>query len=385
MVVIEREAVEITTFRIDGKYTDGRRPDSVSFTADIAEDLARRDFTINACAFSGDEIVDPYGGQDDLEKRLIRCVGDPERRFTEDALRILRGIRFASVLDFRIEESTRRAMFRCKDLLKNVSQERITAEFNKTLPGINVLGTLSEFRDILVYIIPEMKSLIGFEQHNRYHIYDVFEHTILSVKEIDNDIVLRTVMLFHDIGKPACFKLDGKGVGHFYGHNEISARMAEEILTRMRYPSDDIRSIVELIRYHDLEITLSHVGVKKALNKLGEAALRNLLKVKRADALAQNPAYLKKSLREIETVGKLLDEVIAENACITLHDLAITGNDLVAHGIPQGIVIGEILNRLLDLVLEEKLENKADILLEKAFALHNALKEKLVNEKFKNF
>jgi len=371
MVVIGGEPVEITTFRIDGDYSDGRRPDTVVFTADITEDLARRDFTINACAFGEEGIIDPFGGSGDIEKRIVRCVGDPGRRFQEDALRILRGLRFASTLGFDIEQSTGQAMLSCSGLLKNVSQERITAELGKILLGSGVRKVLSDFREILIRIIPELKPTIGFEQRSPYHIYDIFEHILHSVENIESDLVLRTTMLLHDIGKPACFSLGEDGREHFYGHNEVSARIADAILLRLRYSASDRREIVGLIRNHDTSITPIAADVKKFLNKHGVSYMRSLLKVKHADALAQNPEYSWRRIEKANRIEALFEEVLARSDCYSLHDLAVTGDTLISHGIPQGARLGEILEELLSLVMEGELENREEVLIKKALCLYN--------------
>lgn len=365
MVVIDKHLVEITTYRIDQGYSDGRRPDRVVFTKDIIEDLARRDFTINACAMKDGEVIDPFGGQDDIKKRLIRCVGNPIERFTEDALRILRGIRFASVLGFRVEENTKKAMIECKHLLRNISQERITDEFCKTLLGIQVYDTLMEFKDIIAFIVPEVEAIIGFEQNNKYHIYDVYKHTLKAVEAIDNDIILRTAMFFHDIAKPASLSLDKNVVAHFYGHGEMSAHKARKVLRRMRFSNRDIHDIAELIKYHSMEIGLTSKSVKRLVAKLGETQLKRLLKVKRADALAKNPSFLKEKLDALETIEKILEDIIEQGACTTLRDLAINGNDLIELGIPRGKQIGIILNELLDMVIKEELENDRETLIQK--------------------
>lgn len=370
MVVIENEVTEITTFRIDGAYSDGRRPDTVSFTTDIAEDLSRRDFTINACAAVETELIDPFGGREDLNHHTLRCVGDPEKRFTEDALRILRGIRFSSELGFAIEEKTKKAMFDCRNLLNHISQERITAEFVKTLLGANAKNTLSEFRDILTLIVPEIKETIGFQQHNPHHAYDVFEHTLRALEAIDSDSILRTAMLFHDIAKPRCFTMDEKGVGHFYGHPAVSAKMAERILRRMRFSTADIRTITELIENHDMKIQAERISVKHAMNRLGMEQFGRLLKIKKADISAQSPDYLKKNLDWLNAVETIFDELIRENACFTLDGLAIDGNDLIRAGIPVGVQVGKVLRRLLDLIMDDKLENKKEVLLKKALLLY---------------
>ncbi len=363
MVVIEKEVVEITAFRVDGEYSDGRRPDNVSFTSSLTEDLSRRDFTINACAATDTTLVDPFGGRKDAENQVIRCVGEPVRRFTEDALRILRGIRFASVLGFKVEEKTKAAMFECMKLLKNVSQERISVEFCKTLSGMNVKDILMEFKDILALILPEAKEMIGFRQHNQYHIYDVYEHSLRAVESIESDTILRLAMFFHDIAKPSCLSLDEKNIGHFYGHPELSAAMTEKILQRMRFSTADNRAVTELVKYHDIQLGLNAKSVKKLLSKLGEAQFRRLLKIKKADILAQNPLFADERLKKLELVEGIFEEVITANSCLSLHDLAVGGEDLIRLGIPQGKQIGVVLNRLLEMVLNEETENNRDALL----------------------
>ena len=366
MVLNHGEMIEITTYRIDGDYSDGRRPDKVSFTTSIIEDLARRDFTINACAATDIQLVDPFGGKEDLNKHLIRCVGNPKHRFTEDALRILRGIRFASVLGFQVEEETKKAMFECLSLIKNVSQERITVEFCKTLLGVNVKDTLLEFFDIFAYIIPEIKDLYGFDQQNRHHIYNVYEHSLVAVESIESDIVLRATMFFHDIGKPRCFTVDENKEGHFYGHPEISAQITNKILRRMRFSNTDIHNITQLIKYHDTNITANSKSIKRLLNKIGEEQFRRLLKVKKADVLAQNPIYSNRNLGLLKNIEIVLNNVIADNSCFSLKDLAINGDDLIQLGIPKGKEIGIILNQLLDLVIQEEIHNTKDALIGKA-------------------
>lgn len=365
MVVIDGEMIEITTYRIDGKYSDGRRPDNVSFTTNIIEDLARRDYSINACALTDTHLIDPFGGQEDSKNHLIRCVGNPTKRFTEDALRILRGIRFASILNFNVEEKTKMAMFECRDLLKNISQERITAEFCKMLIGTNVYDTLLEFKDILVCILPEIKEIIGFEHQNRYHIYDVYTHSLRAVESIESDIILRVTMFFHDIAKPHCYSLDENNVGHFYGHPEKSAQMTEKILKRMNFSTFDSQAITELIKYHDIQIEGTSKSIKKLLNKLGEVQFRRLIKVKRADILAHNPSFSSYRLEKLDIVEQISVDIIDKNTCLSLRGLAIDGEDLIQLGIPKGKKIGITLNQLLDLVLSEELENNKDTLLEK--------------------
>lgn len=363
MILSHGEMIEITTYRIDGDYSDGRRPDNVSFTTNIVDDLARRDFTMNACASTDTQLVDPFGGQDDLTNHLIRCVGNPEQRFTEDALRILRGIRFASVLNFEVEEETKNAMFKCMNLLKNVSQERITVEFCKTLLGTNVKNTLLEFYEIFAYILPEIKNMYKFDQHNRHHIYNVYEHSLTAVESIESDLDLRATMFFHDIAKPQCFSMDKNKEGHFYGHPECSAKITNKILQRMRFSNTDIHTITELIKYHDTKIEANAKSIKILLRKIGEMQFRRLMKVKKADIMAQNPDYTTENLNVLSNIEVILNDIICHNMCYSLNHLAVNGDDLIQQGIPKGRTIGTILNKLLDMVICEEVENNKAALL----------------------
>jgi tRNA nucleotidyltransferase (CCA-adding enzyme) len=302
-------------------------------------------------------LIDPFGAIEDANNKTIRCVGLPTQRFNEDALRILRGIRFASVLNFTVEEKTKMAMFECKKLLNNVSQERITDEFCKALLGINVNNTLKEFKDIIVYILPEIKDIIGFEQHSPYHIYDAYEHSLKAVELIESNIILRVTMFFHDIAKPSCFSLDG--------HSEISAQKTKIILQRMRFSEGDIHAITELIKYHDTQIQLTSKSVKRLLSIIGEVQFRRLLKVKRADSIAQNSSLNHEHLKYIDNIEQILNDVLSKNDCITLRDMAINGDDLIQIGIPAGKQIGIIINKLLEMIIDEEVENNKFALIQK--------------------
>jgi len=380
-IIINNEDIEITTYRIDGEYSDGRRPDDVSFTRNLIEDLSRRDYTQNAIFYNEFEgIVDPFNGVSDIENKIIRCVGDPNKRLQEDALRILRGIRFASKLGFEIEESTKLAMFKNKDLLKNISTERIAVEFIKMLQGINAMKVLDEFKEIITYIIPEAKPMIGFLQHNPYHIYDVWTHTLVSIYH-SKDLIIKITMFFHDIGKPSCYTMDKEGIGHFHAHADVSFDIANTIFKRMKITNangitaNDIKDVLELIKYHDMMIEPRKKSVRKMLSRLNGNILqfKRLLLVKRADAKAQAPDKLSTSLKEIDTIESILDEVVKENSCTTLKDLAITGNDLISIGIPIGIKIGKILNKLLEDVINEDLPNEKDSLLNEVIKNEGAM------------
>ena len=342
-----------------------------AFTRNLVEDLSRRDYTQNAIFYNDIKgIVDPFNGVDDIKNKVIRCVGNPDKRLKEDALRILRGIRFASKLGFQVEEATKSAMFSNKELLKNVSIERITVEFIKTLQGKNAMMVLDEFREVISYIIPEIKAMIGFKQNNPYHVHDVWKHTLISVNEAE-DIVLKLTMFFHDIAKPSCYTLDEKGIGHFYGHGDISAKITSEIFKRMKMTNadgingNDLKDIIELIKYHDIIIEPRKKSIRKILSKLGgnELQFQRLLLVKRADVLAQAPDKLESRLKEIDAIELIFKEVVSEKSCTTLKDLAVTGKDLIDIGIPAGKEIGIILNKLLEEVINEKLSNEKEALL----------------------
>ena len=371
VIFINDEEIEITTYRIDGTYSDGRRPDTVSFTRNLVEDLSRRDYTQYAIFFNESVgIIDPFNGVSDIERKIIRCVGDANKRLREDALRILRGIRFASNLGFIVEESTKTAMLKNKELLINISQERIAVEFIKILQGKNAINILDEFQEIILCIIPEIKSMIGFEQNNPYHCYDVWKHTLITINNVD-ELILKLTMFFHDIGKINCYRIDTQGIGHFYGHADESTRIASEIFKRMKLTTseliskNDIKNVIQLIKYHDIVIKPQKKSIRKILSKLDGniSQFQRLLSVKKADILAQNPDKALIRLGEIDSIQKIFNEVIEENICITLKKLAINGKDLIDIGIPAGEKIGKILNQLLEDVLAENLSNEKESLL----------------------
>jgi len=363
-LLLSGKLYEITTFRTDGKYSDNRHPDSVSFVTDLKADLSRRDFTINALAFSPKEgLIDHFSGINDIERKLIRCVGDADKRFTEDALRIMRALRFSSKLNFDIEPTTQEAIKRNCKLLQNIAVERIAVELDNLLLGENAAEVLENYSEVLEVIIPEITPMIGFEQNNSYHHLDAWKHTVKAVESVPPDRVLRLTMLFHDIAKPQCYT-ETNGVGHFYGHPKVSAEMVRKILRRLKYDTRTIKAVTELVYYHDADIALSEKAVKRWLGKLGEKNMRMLLSVKRADALAKSKARLSSQIEEIEAVEKLIDKITAEASCFSLKDLAVTGRDLIDHGIPEGGLIGEILKELLEMVIDERMVNNREELLE---------------------
>lgn len=353
---------EITTYRIDGKYSDSRRPDSVEFTANLYEDLARRDFTINAIAMnSHGEISDPFGGAEDIKKQVIRCVGSPEKRFSEDALRIMRAVRFSAQLGFEIEHETAEAIHSMKNRLKNISKERIREELDKLICGKNCFNVLMEYSDVITTIIPEFEKCIGFEQHSPYHKYTVWEHIIRAVNLAPHDNVkMRRSLLFHDIAKPVCAKFDETGRGHFKKHAETGAEMTQEIMKRLRYDSESIAYSVTLISHHSDKIH-TKTDVKKLMSFIGDKLFIELMEMKKCDNSAKNDFVLD----ENNTLDKRIEEartIIENNECRSLHMLDMNGNDLIKAGL-KGAEIGSALKELLNLVIEEKLPNEHDILL----------------------
>ena len=364
-VMMQDGSYEVTTFRVDGHYSDGRHPDSVTFTRSIEEDLARRDFTINAMAVDPveDRIIDPYHGQDDLMRGVIRCVGDANRRFQEDALRILRAIRFASRLEYHIDYATQNAMRDNRGLLFRISRERIWDELSKILLTDRGWDYLHSYSDVLLEFIPEFRGCIGLEQRNAWHCYNVFDHIMMSVSYAPRDLVIRTTMLLHDIGKPAAMTVGEDGRRHFYGHQDISAQRSEAILRRLKCSNQFTRDVVELVKYHDMPVAPSTKAIRRSLNLLGPEQLTRLFLVKRADTLAQSEMAQRKKLGEISECEGLLSQVLADQQAFSLKDLAISGKDLIAAGMEQGRGIGEALNRALDAVLDGTAPNEKEALL----------------------
>lgn len=355
-------ACEVTTFRTDGDYPDHRHPAAVSFTRDLTEDLARRDLTVNAMAMDvRGTLYDPFRGQQDIQAKKLRCVGQPERRFSEDALRILRTLRFSATLGFAIEEDTHRALRQqCGDL-RYVAAERVREELTKLLCGKDAGRVLAEEPQVLGVVLPEILPCVGFEQHNRHHCYDVWRHTAHAVDAAPPDPVLRWTMLLHDLGKPQCFTLDERGVGHFYGHHRPGTEMAEAICRRLRFDNAAARRICTLVRYHDRPISLTEKAIRRAMNQLGVEALRQLCDVKRADNMAQHPDYRSRQ-QEIDKGEAMMDDLLARDACFSLRQLAVNGRDMAALGL-QGRQIGRTLQALLEAVMDGAVENEREALL----------------------
>ena len=362
-VLIDHNPMEITTYRSESGYADGRHPDAVTFGCSLEEDLARRDFTFNAMAYHPARgLVDLYGGREDLTRRVIRCVGDPERRFGEDALRILRALRFSSVLDFDIDGETERALRITKDRIALVSVERITAELSRLLTGVRAGRILREYPDVIGVFLPELLPAVGFDQKNYHHKYDVYTHITAVVEATPSELSLRLAALLHDVGKPSCFSTDGEGVGHFYGHAALSAEMAETILRRMRFDNRTVDEVVTLVRYHDGPIEEDKRAVRRKLAKLGREGFFRLLALQRADCMGQADWLRAERLAHYDRVEKIAREICEADECLTVSKLAVNGHDLMALGY-RGRAVGDALHTLLDAVLSEQVLNEKDALL----------------------
>ncbi len=354
-------SVEITTFRTDGEYTDHRRPDKVCFTRSLSEDLCRRDFTVNAMALDGDRVVDLFGGREDLKNKIIRAVGEPEKRFEEDALRILRALRFASRLGFRIEENTERAIFLKYPLLSHVSAERIYSELCGILMGDKAGFVLERYSRVICHIIPELEAAVGCDQLSPYHIYDVYTHTAKAVEASERDKVLRLAALLHDVAKPYVKTVDEKGRGHFKGHSELGAKMAEAVLRRLRADSATVRSVCRLISAHDLRPEISEKAVHRYMAEHSDCDLDALLKLRRADNLAKNPEYKGKN-DDISEFEHLYQKLLSRGVPYKISHLDIRGDDVAALG-AVGAEIGETLRHLLFLTVEGRCENGKNALM----------------------
>ncbi len=361
-VLIDSQPLEITTFRIDGDYKDNRRPDSVEFTRNIEKDLSRRDFTINALAYNEkDGVVDLFGGVKDIENKIIRAVGDPDKRFTEDALRIMRAIRFSSTLGFEIEKNTAESIKRNKHLLKNIAAERIRIELEKLLMGKDAEKILLRFSDVIFEIIPELEKTVNTKQNCPYHIYDVWHHIVKSVAVSQNNKYVRLTMLLHDIAKPLCKTTDEKGQNHFKGHAKASADIAFDILKRLKYDNKTISTVTNLILHHDDRLYNAPQNIKKHASKYGFEFLYLLDEVSRADILAQTPELVDR-ISLCDNYLNLLKELEEEKPCLKISDLAINGNDLVSLGY-EGKEIGKALENALEKVIKNELKNNKEDLL----------------------
>ena len=357
-VVIDGAVYEITTYRTEGDYTDGRHPGWVEFVDDITLDLSRRDFTVNAMAYSPIRgYADPFGGRQDLKDGVLRCVGEAEKRFSEDALRILRGVRFAVRYGLEVEKNTKNAMFRLAPLMEHLARERVFDELCKLLPLVNAEDLLA-FAPVLTQVIPELMPLMGFDQKNPHHQYDIFTHTAQVVAGTPADLAVRWAALLHDIGKPGCFSLDEQGQGHFYGHAKLGAQIADGILLRLKAPTALRQRVVLLVEQHMTPLEPDKKLLRRRLSKLGSETVHQLLALQRSD-MGAKPA----DDSRFSQIQLLLQEIEAENACLSIRDLAVSGHDLMDLGY-RGPAIGQALQFLLEQVLDERVENEKEALIQ---------------------
>ncbi|MCR5271836.1 MAG: CCA tRNA nucleotidyltransferase [Lachnospiraceae bacterium] len=365
-VMLQKEGFEVTTYRVDGDYEDGRHPKEVTFTASLIEDLKRRDFTINAMAYNERVgLVDEFDGRGDIERKLIKCVGNAKERFSEDALRMMRAVRFAAQLGFEIDEDTKNAIKNMADGLRRVSAERIQVELTKLLVSDHPeeLRTLYE-TGLTKVMLPEFDLLMETEQNTPHHCYNVGEHTIHAVCKIRAEKILRLSMLLHDISKPECRTTDCDGRDHFKGHPAKGAKKAEEILRRLKYDNDTIKKVTRYVKYHDDKPNADKISVRRTISRIGEEYYPDIFEVFLADRLAQSEYKRKEKLKYVEEYKKIYEEIMRENDCLKISDLALNGNDLMGLGIQKGPKIGETLKKLLDYVLENPKKNTREELVD---------------------
>lgn len=364
-VMIEHEGFEVTTYRIDGEYEDARHPKEVRFTANLIEDLKRRDFTINAMAYNEkDGLVDTFDGMGDLKRGIIRCVGKAEERFSEDALRMLRAIRFAAQLDFEIEEDTRQAICLLAGNLTKVSAERIQVELIKLLVSDHPEQMRTAYETGLTKVfMPEFDRMMRQSQKNPHHCYSVGEHTIEAMRNIPPDKVLRVTMLLHDVAKPICATIDEEGVEHFYGHQKAGSELAKQILRRLKFDNDTTDAVCRLVEWHDDKPELSERCIRRAISRIGVQQYPALFAVKRADTLAQSMYRRQEKLAYVDEYERMYEEILQKQQCLTIKDLAVNGSDLIAEGMQPGKELGEVLKYLLEIVLDEPELNTKEQLL----------------------
>lgn len=378
-VMIDREGFEVTTYRIDGKYEDSRHPKEVTFTPNLEEDLKRRDLTINAMAYNDRVgLVDIFGGMEDIEKKTVRCVGNAKERFTEDALRILRAIRFSAQLGYTIEQETLEAIQALAPTLSRISAERIQVELVKLMTSAHPdYLRVAYHSGVTKVFFPEFDAAMETEQENRHHCYNVGEHTLHSLLHVPADKVLRLTMLFHDLGKALTKTVDEEGVAHFYGHADISAEITRTVLRRLKFDNDTIHMVCKLVKYHDYGsgVTPTSRIVRRAMNKIGEDAFPGIFAVKRADILSQSEYERREKLDALADWERIYEEIRAKEECVSLKTLAVNGGDLIAAGMQPGPGLGEVLQKLLELVLEDPECNRKDYLLERALRMKEGAEE----------
>ena len=364
-VMMGKEGFEVTTYRVDGEYHDGRHPDAVTFTRSLEEDLKRRDFTINAMAYHPEHgLVDLFGGMEDINRKIIRCVGDPVERFTEDALRMLRAVRFSAQLGFTVEENTKAALARMSGNLEHVSAERIQTELVKLLVSDHPEKILDAYElGITKVILPEFDAMMETTQETPHHCYNVGEHTIHALMNIPADKVLRLTMLFHDTGKPARKTVDPDGTAHFKGHAYVSEELTKSIMHRLKFDNDTLRKVSKLVLYHDDRMPATMKHVRRAMNRISAELFPYYMKVRMADTLAQSDYQRDKKLENLAGIEKCYQEILEKKQCVSLKELKVNGQDLIAAGIEKGPKIGQTLQTLLQEVIEEPEKNTREYLL----------------------
>ncbi len=367
-VMLKNNGYEVTTYRIDGEYSDHRRPDGVTFTSELSEDLMRRDFTINAMAYNEqDGLVDLYGGLEDLEKGIIRCVGNPDERFDEDALRIMRAVRFAAQLGFDIDSDTRNAAAKHAPELKNVSAERIETELTKMLVSDHPEKIMDMYElGITAVVLPQFDEMINTPQNNPYHKYDVGRHTVEVMKGVPATKVLRYAALLHDCGKPETRTTDENGIDHFKGHADVSEKIAVRVLKGLKMDNDTIRDVRTIVLWHDfgLKGNVSVKSVRKMLSQMGEEYFDDFVRIKTADIKGQSETFADESFQVLEQIIKYHDEIMEAGNALSIKSLAINGQDLKQQGVAPGPEMGQILRYLLDRVLDDPYLNTSESLLE---------------------
>lgn len=361
-IVVDGGSYEVTTFRIDGDYSDSRHPDSVTFTPNLRDDLARRDFTMNAMAYSDfSGLIDPFGGEEALRKHEISCVGNPADRFKEDALRVMRALRFASTYGFTIEDNTAKAVHRFAPSLNNIAVERIQVELCKLLLGKGVLEVLLEYCDVMSVIIPELAQCVGFNQNNKFHEYTIYDHIAHAVSNYTgDDISVKVALLLHDIGKPQCYTEDENG-GHFYGHGVPSHDIAERVVKHLRFDNKTTDEVLSLVLYHDAVIEPTYNVVRRWLNKIGEVKFRKLLEVRMADIKAHAKGTQESRIERCLALGSILDDVIEQEQCFSMKDLVIRGKDVMSLGVPEGRLVGDTLRHILNMVINGDIPNEIEV------------------------
>lgn len=346
------EPYEITTYRTEGPYSDSRRPDFVRFVSNLEEDLARRDFTMNAIAMDlRGNLRDPYGGADDIKAGLIRCVGEPNQRFQEDGLRVIRALRFAAIFGYQIEKQTAQAVHENRAMLDRVAAERINSELCKLLVGKGAGNVLRHYPDVFCQFWPLLGPLVTLEQSNPWHCWGGWEHTIHALEASPADVTLRLAMLLHDIGKPVCKSTDEKGIDHFYGHPAVSARLADQMLRALKFDKKTRERVVLLVERHDAQLPPKSQVIRRWLNRLGPETFFQLLEVKWADSMGQAPEKVQDRMAELDGIRAKAEQILAEDQCLTLKDLAVDGRDVIAAGIAPGPEVGRVLGELLERVV----------------------------------